>query len=235
MDELFERLSRAEVMLTLNEEEKKRLISACQTEKPKKKTNYKRIAVAAAVLILTVAVFSPGFFLRAGMSDSAANEKGSYEEFCDEIAPQESFDDALFSASGTLTATYRFIYFLIPEQFSSLVGEEEFELWISEDNTDGHMPIVAFVEHFGISKEAFDKANELYAEEIRQRFSVTPLILPADYPEQEKYEVFNSDIIYCGDDEKIGNYYSVPNYTFDSEEDFVAEGEARKAIEFNIK
>lgn len=235
MDELLERLSRAQSSISLDEEEKKRLIFACQTEKPKKKTNYKRIAAAAAVLVLIVAVFSPGFLLQAGMSDSAANENGTYEEFCDDIALQETFDDGLFSASGTLSVTYRFIYFLIPEQFSSLVGEEEFELWASEDNTGGHMPIVAFVRHFGISKEDFDKANELYAEEIRKRYSVTPLILPADYPEQEKYEVFNSDIIYCGDDEKIGSYYSVPNYPFDSEEDFIAEGEAREAIEFNIK
>lgn len=238
MEELFERLSAAQSALVLKEEEKKNLIFACQTEKPKKKASYKPFVAAAAVLILILGICSPGFILQAGTADGSSNEIGAaledLEDF-DEKQAQESaefYNDAAAGATGF--RLYRDIYYRIPEQFSSLVGEEEFELWVSEDNTGNRMPIVAFVEHFGISKEAFDEANRLYAEEIAEKYSVTPLILPADYPEQENYEVFNSDIICCGDDEKISEYYAAANYPYENEEKFIASGEKSEAIEYEI-
>ena len=59
--------------------------------------------------------------------------------------------------------------------------------------------------------------------------------MPADYPEQEEYEVFNSDIIYSGDDERISEYYLKKEYPYQSEAEFAASDKGSDAVEFQTE
>lgn len=239
MDELFERLAETQKNLKLSNSEKEQILNACQTGKAKRKINYKHVIAAAAVLILTLVAVSPGFLLRAGMNDSAASREEADRILCDEFCDEyKFFAETPIQENGssqTQGTGFRFIYYLIPKQFSDLVDSAEFEEWKSTADIGDRMPMAAFVEYFGIEKSDFDAANLAYAKEIAMKFSVSPLILPLDFPEQEKYEVFNSDIIYCGDDAKIAKYYAVSNYPYSTQEEFTVSGNASQSVKFNLE
>lgn len=233
MDELFERLAETQKNLKLSNSEKEQILNACKAGKAKRKINYKHVIAAAAVLILTVVAVSPGFLLKAGMNDSAASCEEADDILCDEYFDEKSIqENGSVQAQGT---SFRFIYYLIPKQFSNLVDSAEFEEWKSTADIGNRMPMAAFVEYFGIEKSDFDTANLAYAKEIVMNFSVSPLILPLDFPEQEKYEVFNSDIVYCGDDAKIAKYYAVSNYPYSTQEEFTVSGNASQSVKFNLE
>ena len=73
------------------------------------------------------------------------------------------------------------------------------------------------------------------AASLAEDYGVSPLLMPADYPEQEDYEVFNSDIIYSGDDKKINAYYREKEYPYQSEAEFAASGKGSDAVEFQTE
>lgn len=131
------------------------------------------------------------------------------------------------------TQKYRRRYYSVTRPFVDLVGREEYWAWEKKNHdalyNDPKQPmIVALIKEFNISREEFDKANLELARIIRDEVGETPLLEPHDYPSQEVYEVFNSDIIFTFDDELINEYYLChSNYQYVAEnyvDEAVAEG-----------
>lgn len=244
MDDIFEKLQRSQDGIKLSDDEKERLISACRTEPARQKRSARKRVIAisaAAAAIAITALFAVPNMLLAGSkgSDSASQEKGdglySYDESLDRYVGSNNQEQAADVSTGILQPLYRTIYYSIPQQFIDLADEDEYERWCGSQNTYDGMAIVGFIRHFGISKEEFDKANELYVASLAEEYGVSPLLLPADYPEQEDYEVFNSDIIYSGDDERISEYYLKKEYPYQSEAEFAASGKGSDAVEFQTE
>ena len=67
------------------------------------------------------------------------------------------------------------------------------------------MMIVQFVEHFGIKKVDFEKANAAYALELEKIYGEPASVSPEKG--KEHLEIFNSDIVYSFDREVIDGYY----------------------------
>ncbi len=224
----FDKIKEAAEEIKLDDLQKHEILEVCKGKK-RKKVNYSVIAAAAAMLVITVAVFSPGFLLKAGapadmmeneavvedtlgadedsdlfsdvkaqVSDSLNSENGSskYSYTADEVT------QVIFDAEG-----FRSIYSVIPQHFIALVDYNEFVSWSSSAEADGGMAIVQFVEHFGISKEAFDEANRQYAKHINSFYGFAPLYT-TPFEEHEIYEIFNVELIYSADKEKIDEYYT---------------------------
>ena len=109
---------------------------------------------------------------------------------------------------------YRTCYYNVPKPFADLIDKNTFDEWFdmyleSYDSDQGYndgMAIKAFILHFNISREQFDKANLKLAQLIKS-INGKPCMDPKDYANQETDEVFNGDIIYTFDDEIINAYY----------------------------
>ena len=126
---------------------------------------------------------------------------------------------------------YRAMFYSVPAPFVNLVGKENFFAWretIDATSTAETMVMSQFIQHFGITKEQFDKANLEWAKGIRDNLDGIPCINPKDYANQITDEVFNGDIIFTFDDDLIREYYLSPDYPYlyDIEfEEAVARGE----------
>lgn len=126
---------------------------------------------------------------------------------------------------------YRAMFYSVPAPFVNLVGKEVFFAWretIDATSTAETMVMSQFVQHFGITREQFDKANLEWAKGIRDDLDGVPCINPKDYANQITDEVFNADIIFTFDDDLIREYYLSPDYPYlyDIEfEEAVARGE----------
>lgn len=204
----FEKIKPAVEEIELTEIQQERIIRACENNK-KKRFNYK-LWVPVAVAAFAVVIFSPGFIFRAGSkaSDMAApeNGKGFYYNNIDEeeiYVVEDYLADGVVSVQNQSAAVetkvlfnsgvYRKIYSVIPSQFIWLVDYEEYKKWEKNVNASGGMAMLQFVEHFGITREDFDSANEAYEAYIN---SVG-----------ESSEIFNAEIIFSFDREKINEYY----------------------------
>lgn len=217
----FDKIKPAAEEISLDELQKERILAACRQTK-RKKNNYKIWIPVAAAAVFAVVLVSPGFIFRAKSSDSAENFNNSpladqkAEFYADD---QELFDadagngiyysaslasSALFSSGG-----YREIYAIIPEQFTWLVDADEYKFWKSRVKASGGMAMLQFVEHFGIPREDFDTANTAYAAYLDSCFFQGHLNGVPASSEEEHREIFNADIIYSLDREKIDEYYSV--------------------------
>ena len=217
----FEKIKPAVEEIKLTEIQQKRIIEACENHK-KKSFNYKLwIPVAAAVF--TLVIFSPGFIFRAGKSsdnmEAPENGKGFYYNYAadeDMYVVEDYLADGVVSAqSQTVTVevkslfnsgVYRKIYSVIPSQFAWLVDSEEYEKWENTVRITGGMAMLQFVEHFGISREEFNSANEAYEAYLKSTFGGAVNKKPSNENEEE-LEMFNADIIYSFDREKINSYY----------------------------
>lgn len=128
-------------------------------------------------------------------------------------------DDDYF---GVRAYKYRCKYYSVPYQFIMLVGKESYDQWEDSFYVDNfyeseEMHMVSFIKHFNISREDFDKANE---ENIRVLGLSDDRVIypPYEYPENlESYryedelnEVYDADLIYTFDNEKINAYYARP-------------------------
>lgn len=127
-------------------------------------------------------------------------------------------DDDFF---GVRAYKYRCKYYSVPYQFIMLVGKDAYDEWEDSFYVDNfyeseEMHMVSFIKHFNISREDFDKANE---ENIKVKASYCePIYPPYEYPENlENYryedelnEVYDADLIYTFDNEKINAYYARP-------------------------
>lgn len=115
---------------------------------------------------------------------------------------------------------YRSIYYEIPHQFMLIVGKPAFNRWSSAvshmqngENAE-RMLMSLFIERFNITREEFDKANYAWAKFIKEGFKEDPMLEPKDYANQETAEVYNADIIYSFDDDKIRDYYLGRGYPY---------------------
>ena len=114
-------------------------------------------------------------------------------------------DNKFVNQSASVTAYPRQIYKIIPAAFSDLVDKSEFDEWYSSATVDNGMMIVQFVEHFGIKKVDFEKANAAYALELENIYGEPASVNPEKG--KEHLEIFNSDIVYSFDREVIDRYY----------------------------
>lgn len=119
---------------------------------------------------------------------------------------------------GVLRAyKYRDMFYGVPVSFVNLVGKETYFQWeetIDATSTAETMVMSQFVQHFGITREQFDKANLEWAKGIRDNLHGVPCINPKDYANQMTDEVFNADIIFSFDDDLIREYYLSPDYPY---------------------
>lgn len=112
---------------------------------------------------------------------------------------------------------YRDMFYGVPVSFVNLVGKETYFQWeetIDATSSAETMVMSQFVQHFGITREQFDKANLEWAKGIRDNLHGVPCINPKDYANQMTDEVFNADIIFSFDDDLIREYYLSPDYPY---------------------
>lgn len=126
---------------------------------------------------------------------------------------------------------YRHRFYSVPEPFISLVDRNAYFEWentIDVTSTAETMVMSQFIQHFGITRELFDKANLEWAKIVKDKLFGFPCINPKDYANQEDDEIYNADIIFTFDDDLIREYYLSPDYPYlyDIEfEEAVARGE----------
>ncbi len=215
----FEKIKPAVEEINLSEIQQERIIVACENHK-KKRFNYKLWIPVAAAAVFTLVIFSPGFIFRASKSadNMASAESGNgFGYLADSYVGKVNDEEIMYNAaeedcisvqnqsaaigSSVLfdSGIYREIYSVIPSEFIGLVDSEEYKKWKISVDASGGMAMLQFVEHFGISREDFDAANEAYAASQNEfKFS-------SDNP--QKTEIFNADIIYTFDRETIDHYY----------------------------
>ena len=135
---------------------------------------------------------------------------------------------------------YRTCYYSVPKPYGDIINDvKAFDDWMNtytegndgnQGNTNG-MAMKAFIQHFNITREQFDRANLEWAKIVKNDFDGLPMMNPKDFGNQETDEVFNGDIIYTFDDEIINAYYMGHDESFypywyqDEFEDAVASGE----------
>ena len=217
----FDKIKPAAEEICLDELQKERILAACRQTK-RKKSGYKIWIPVAAAAVFAVVLISPGFIFRAKSSNDAAenlnNSPLADQKIEFDAAEQEIFDTESgngFYYSATLSSAslfssngFRKIYSIIPEQFAWLVDADEYKQWETRVKASGGMAMLQFVEHFGISREDFDAANEAYAAYLDNSIIDGHLDGVPQSAEEEAREVFNADIIYSFDREKIDEYYS---------------------------
>ncbi|MBR3819679.1 MAG: hypothetical protein IKJ41_11130 [Clostridia bacterium] len=227
----FEKIKPAVDEIQLSEIRQERIIEACEKHK-KKSFNYKLWIPVAVAAMFVVVIFSPGFIFRASKSadnmeaEAPENGKGfgyladSYAgEVNDEeiyVAVEDCITQVVVSAQSQTNAVevkslfnsgvYRKIYSVIPSQFAWLVDFEEYKKWEKSVSVAGGMAMLQFVEHFGITREEFDYANEAYASYINSTSGCSILGKPANKSEEE-LEIFNAEVIYSFDKDRINEYY----------------------------
>ena len=219
----FEKIRPAVEEIKLNEIQQERIIEACENHK-KKSFNYKLWIPVAAAAVVTLVIFSPGFIFRASKSadnmemESPESGNGFYYNYAadEDMFVVEDYlaDGAVSVQSQTVTVevkslfnsgVYRKIYSVIPSQFAWLVDYEEYEEWEKSVRVTGGMAMLQFVEHFGITREEFNSANEAYEAYLKSTRG-SAVNKPSNENEEES-EIFNADIIYSFDREKINSYY----------------------------
>ena len=219
----FEKIKPAVEEIKLSEIQQERIIEACENHK-KKSFNYKLWIPVAAAAVVTLVIFSPGFIFRASKSadnmemESPESGNGFYYNYAaDEdmfVVEDHMADGAVSAQSQTVTVevkslfnsgVYRKIYSVIPSQFAWLVDCEEYEEWEKSVRATGGMAMLQFVEHFGITREEFNSANEAYEAYLKSTRGGA-VNKPSNENEEES-EIFNADIIYSFDKEKINKYY----------------------------
>lgn len=217
----FDKIKPAAEEISLDELQKERILAACRKTK-RKKNNYKIWIPVAAAAVFAVVLISPGFIFRAKSSNDAAesfnNSPLADQEIGFDAAEQEIFDAESgngFYYSATLSSAslfgsngYRRIYSIIPEQFTWLVDSAEYKRWKNGVKASGGMAMLQFVEHFGITREDFDTANEAYAAYLDSSYLQGHIKKIPESSEEEEREIFNADIIYSFDREKIDEYYA---------------------------
>lgn len=197
----FERIRPAVEEINLSDSQATHILEICKDKKRKKNHNY-WIPVATAAAIAVIAL-SPSFFINIigakSANDAECPEKYYYAENGNGIlADVEDYyysDNSSSSDTKASQGVCQFfkpqIYALVPRQFSSLVGEKEYDEFLAQSDLTKGMIIVQFVEYFGITREEFDAANK----------------------DENGEEIFNADIIYTFDREQIDEYYGVKTNT----------------------
>ncbi len=136
----------------------------------------------------------------------------------DTLSNQQTTNNEGNGGGGVITVQkYRSAFYSVPAPFVNLVSKEVFFAWretIDATATAETMVMSQFVQHFGITREQFDKANLEWAKGVRDNLFGLPCINPKDYANQEDDEIFNADIIFTFDDDLIREYYLAPDYPY---------------------
>ena len=232
----FEKIKSAAEDIKLTDAEKENIILLCEeSKKTKKKSRFVPVAAAAAAAVFAVIVFSPGFLFKASEADknyapqenAVADEENygfladSYDGAQGVIVQSSTTGNSDFEndiGGGVITVQkYRAAFYSVPASFVNLVGKETFFAWretIDATSTAETMVMSQFIQHFGITREQFDKANLKWAKGVRDNLYGIPCINPKDYANQETDEVFNGDIIFTFDNDLIREYYLSPDYPY---------------------
>lgn len=197
----FNKIKTAVDEIKLSDSFKEEIINSCSGKK--RKFNYKPLAAVAAAAAVIVILISPGFLFQASMKESGNmmpdNIAGDFEYYAADSAAgmeQQIENSSSHSYIPLFDAeSFEEVYAIIPSEFSSLVNEDEFEEWKLTVKAENGMAMMQFVEHFGISEEAFDTANKEY--------NKTNYI---DIKKNNNY--FDREIIYSFDRELIDSFYS---------------------------
>jgi len=97
----------------------------------------------------------------------------------------------------------RKVYYDCYGKFTDIVGRDVWNQWEQTKKYPdeiNEMHIVSAVKHFNITREQFDKANKLFYDWMFSDNKV-PII-------DEQHEIYNADLIYTFNNEKINDYYS---------------------------
>lgn len=209
----FDKIRPAVESIELSEKQKEDIINACKGRK--RKFNYKPLATVAAVIVVTLVCYGlNGTLFGAKMADEAENAVMSdihytadedVDFYSSALGDMNAGDKLVVNQSQSLTVSPRPIYKIIPAAFSELVDKTEFDEWYSSVTADDGMLIMQFVEHFGIEKADFEKANADYALELEKIYGEPASVSPEEG--KEHLEIFNSDIIYSFDRDVIDGYY----------------------------
>ncbi|MBQ4626077.1 MAG: hypothetical protein IJB45_02365, partial [Clostridia bacterium] len=106
----FDKFREAAEEIKLDDLQKQKILEACKGKK-RRRINYPALAAVAACLIITVAVFSPGFYLKAGApADTAENEAAAEDFFlADEDVNYYSAQSSNLSGSGDLKSDTEYV------------------------------------------------------------------------------------------------------------------------------
>ena len=99
----------------------------------------------------------------------------------------------------------REIYYILFTSFAAIAGREECDEWEDRFHTlygwpdsTNEMLVVSYIKEFNITREQFDKANnEYYNFRISSGVGIN----------NESHEIFNANLIYTFNNEKINDYY----------------------------
>lgn len=197
----FDKIRPAVEEIALDDIQKAKILNSCKNKK--RKFNYKPVVgIVASAAVITLVLASPGFLFRASEADESS------EDFFADRAENEIFyaddEDAVnINTSLSLTSSdyplfvaedYCDIYAVIPSEFSSLVNEDEYNIWAKSIDASGGMAMMQFIEHFNIPREDFENANSLYAERTFAYLTDSAVR-------------FDADVIYSGNREAIDSFY----------------------------
>ncbi len=214
----FDKIKPAVEEISLSDSQTEKILAACKKTKRKKFNGKVWIPVAAAAAFAVIMI-SPGFLFRAKSEDEAApidENKAAEGVLYDFYADSDTFSaDVTFvmqSASSTAFLFehdgFRRIYATVPMQFSWLVDADEFEKWKKGIDASGGMAMLQFIEHFNISREDFDAANEAYTAFVDSTYIDGHLQGKPELSAQESREIFNADLLYTFDRAAIDEYYA---------------------------
>ena len=179
-------------------------------------------------LILSIILCSSAFYLLSACNKDATKDLTATSSFLltesnqiattDHTLYQQTSNNESDLGGGVITVQkYRSAFYSVPAPFVNLVGKEVFFAWretIDATATAETMVMSQFVQHFGITREQFDKANLEWTKGVRDNLFGVPCINPKDYANQEDDEVYNADIIFTFDNDLIREYYLAPDYPY---------------------
>ena len=101
------------------------------------------------------------------------------------------------------------IYYSLPYSFAELVGRDVFYAWdvarYEKEEFENECIAVSFIKHFKVSKEDFTRANEVIRAQAAE----------LGYEEHSYGEVYDVDLIYTFDNEKINEFFLWENGPYD--------------------
>lgn len=193
----FSKIRPAVEEIALTDEQKQDIVAFCKGKK-RKKFSYKSVGFAAAVIVVVIALASPGFIMKASAPLEADRAENAAFGVYDGILSDEKIEEDIYANSTSQAAAceklfeaegFAEIYSVIPEEFLSLVPSSEYEEWKKTVTVENGMALQQFVMHFGITRDEFDAANAIYEQRA------------------DEFSRLDAEIIYSFDKELTDHFY----------------------------